>query len=127
MRDTVWREMKVCVHDTLVVTERDTIRETITVTLTPDGDTARTDRLSERISDRQRERTSQSQQSDSIAAIHQAERSRTTEHNKSTVGQTATTKSRWEAFWWGFGVGCSMVSLAIGIIGVIRIYRKHKV
>lgn len=127
VRDTVWREMKVCVHDTLVVTERDTIRETLTVTLAPGGDTARTDRLRERVTDRQKEHTSQSRQSDSTAASHQAERSQTTEHDKATVGQAPAAGGRWKAFWQGFGVGGGVVALAVGIIGIVRIIRRGRI
>ena len=120
MRDTVWREMKVCVHDTLVVTERDTIRESITVTLAPGGDTARTDRLRERVTDRQKEHTSQSRQSDSTAASHQAERRQITEHDKATVGQAPAAGGRWKAFWQGFGVGGGVVALVIAAVWIVR-------
>ena len=126
VRDTVWRELKVYERDTLVATERDTIRETLTVTLTPDGDTARTDRLRERISDRQRQRTSQSRQSDSSATTHQAERSITTEHDKATVGQAPAASKRWRTFWRGFGAGSGAVALAVGIVGIVRLIRKYR-
>ena len=123
VNDTV-REL-VTVFDTVAekVTVYDTIREKTTIQLNAEGDTVRKDTEREHVSDRTRERASASQQTATSQRSHEEESS---SDEKQTVVEQAKAKSRWGAFWWGFGVG-SVISLAIGLIGVVRIFRKYKI
>lgn len=121
--DTVERLVYVDVHDTIRETVHDTVRETVTVQLNAQGDTTRKDTEREHVSDRTRERASTSQQTEASTSRHEEESSK---DEKQTVIEQPKAKNRWGAFWWGFGVG-SVISLAIGLIGVVRIFRKYKI
>lgn len=123
VNDTV-REL-VLVTDTVreQVIVYDTLRETTTIQLNADGDTVSRTTEREHISDRTRDHAKATQQMTATESVHQEA---STDNKKETVEVEPKVKSRWSAFWWGYGVG-SVTSLAVGLIGVFYILRKYKI
>jgi len=106
--DAAERVVTVYVHDTVYNTVHDTVRETNTVLLTPDGDTARHTREREHITDRSRQKTTESLRTTESHESHDREAS-SDEKKEETVAAQPARKAPVKTFLIGLATGAALI------------------